>query len=81
MPSARTTVCAELRSRKIAANVHYIPVHLHPFYRDRFGTGPGLCPEAEKAHQEILSIPIFPDMTDAHVDRVISCLSEILKTL
>jgi perosamine synthetase len=66
----------KLRERGIGANVHYIPVHLHPFYRRRFGTGPGLCPVAEAAYEQILSLPMFPRMTDADVERVISELTE-----
>ena len=43
----RAEVFAALRAENIGVNVHYIPVHLHPFYRQRFGTGPGDCPVAE----------------------------------
>jgi perosamine synthetase len=46
-------------------------VHLHPFYQKRFGTGPGQCPVAEAAYEEILTLPMFPRMSDADVDRVI----------
>jgi perosamine synthetase len=48
-----------LRQKGIGVNVHYIPVHLHPFYRKQFGTRPGLCPVAEEAYEQILSIPMF----------------------
>jgi perosamine synthetase len=37
-------------------------VHLHPFYRERFGTGPGLGPVAESAYERILSLPLFPQL-------------------
>ena len=57
-------------SAGIGVNVHYIPVHLHPFCRERFGTGPGLCPKAEAAYEHIMSLPIFPAMADKDVDRV-----------
>jgi perosamine synthetase len=60
-----------LRDSGIGVNVHYLPVHLHPFYRDRFGTGPGLCPVAEEAYEELLSIPLFPRMSNEEVERVI----------
>ena len=58
----RDEVFAGLRDRGIGANVHYVPVHLHPFYRERFGTGPGLCPVAESAYERILSLPLFPQL-------------------
>lgn len=73
----RDVVFSALRARGIAANVHYIPVHLHPFYRRRFGFGAGECPEAEAAYQSILSLPIFPRMSDAEVDRVIGTVLEV----
>lgn len=60
-----------LRDRGIGVNVHYIPVHLQPFYMRTFGTAPGLCPLAEAAYAELLSLPLFPAMTDTDVDRVV----------
>jgi perosamine synthetase len=73
----RDSVFAGLREHHINANVHYMPVHLHPYYRNRFGTAPGICPTAETAYEEILSLPIFPQMTDADVRRVIGCTLEL----
>ncbi|MHC4180824.1 MAG: UDP-4-amino-4,6-dideoxy-N-acetyl-beta-L-altrosamine transaminase [Planctomycetota bacterium] len=70
----RAEVFAALRSRGIGAGVHYIPVHLHPFYRERFGTGPGDCPVAEAAYEEILSLPVFPAMTDPDVADVVEAV-------
>ncbi len=68
----RGAVFEALRAAGIGAGVHYLPVHLHPFYRQRFGTGAGLCPVAEAAYEEILSLPIFPAMSDEDVDRVVA---------
>jgi dTDP-4-amino-4,6-dideoxygalactose transaminase len=45
-------------------------VYLHPFYRERLGLRPGLCPKAEAAYGSILSLPMFPDMSDDDVSRV-----------
>jgi len=73
----RGMVFDALRERGIEVNVHYIPVHLHPFYRQRFGTGPGLCPVAEAAYERILSLPMFPGMTDDDVERVIGAVREV----
>jgi len=72
----RAAVFAALRQAGIGANVHYIPVHLHPFYRRRFATGPGLCPVAEAAYEQILSLPMFPRMRDNEVDRVVSAVRQ-----
>jgi perosamine synthetase len=67
-----------LRGRGIGANVHYVPVHLHPFYRERLGTGPGLCPVAESAYERILSLPLFPQLGDDDVAFVVSELRAAL---
>lgn len=72
----RARLFAALRKRGIGVNVHYLPVHLHPYYRRRFGTGPGLCPIAEAAYQRVLSLPIFPAMTDHDVDFVVESIGE-----
>lgn len=66
-----------LRAEGIGANVHYAPVHLHPFYREKFGTAPGLCPVAEAAYEQILTLPIFPRMTDADVEDVIVAVERV----
>ncbi|MEN6497213.1 MAG: UDP-4-amino-4,6-dideoxy-N-acetyl-beta-L-altrosamine transaminase [Thermoguttaceae bacterium] len=70
----RASLFAALRDAGIGTAVHYIPVHLHPFYRERFKTGPGLCPAAEAAYEEILSLPIFPAMTDEDVKSVVMAI-------
>lgn len=68
---SRDQALTALRTSGFGVNVHYIPVHLHPYYRGRYGTVPGLCPEAERAYEEILSLPIFPMMSDGDVQSVI----------
>lgn len=72
----RDRIFRHLREAGIGANVHYIPVHYHPYYRQRFGTGEGLCPIAEAAYAEILSLPIFPGLTVEDQTRVIDTLRE-----
>ena len=62
-------------------NVHYIPVHLHPFYQREFGTRPGLCPVVEAAYEQIISLPVFPGMTDSEVDRVIETIGDAAASL
>jgi len=65
-----------LREAGVGVNVHYIPVYLHPFYRERFDTNRGMCPVAEAAYEQILSLPVFPAMADEDVDIVISAVRE-----
>ncbi len=74
----RNMLFQALRAEGLGVNLHYIPVHLHPFYRQRFGTQPGLCPAAEAAYAEIMSLPIFPQMSDADVQDVITAVSKIV---
>jgi perosamine synthetase len=74
----RAAVFAALHAEGIGINVHYIPVHLHPFYRRRFGTGPGLCPVAEAAYEQIISLPIFPRMMESDVEDVVAAVGKVL---
>jgi len=74
----RAALFQRLRERGIGANVHYIPVHLHPYYRERLGTAPGLCPTAEAAYEEILSLPMYPKLGDGDVRYVIETLTSAL---
>ncbi len=78
MSADRGQIYTALRAEGIGVNVHYLPVHLHSFYRRQFGTGPGLCPIAEAAYESILSLPLFPGMRDADVDDVVRALEKIV---
>jgi perosamine synthetase len=73
----RRRIFTELRVRGIGVQVHYVPVHLHPFYRAKFGINPGLCPVAEEAYEHILSLPIFPAMTNAEVEWVVEAVEVV----
>jgi perosamine synthetase len=75
----RTAVFQKMKEKGIGVNVHYVPVHLHPFYQKRFGTEPGICPIAEEAYKRILSLPIFPGMFFDDVKIVIEKLIESVK--
>lgn len=77
--ATRAEIFTALRAEGIGVNVHYIPVHLHPFYRKRFGTGPGLCPVAEAAYEEIITLPLFPRMGDNDVEDVITAVRKVVK--
>ena len=77
----RAEVFEALRAEGIGVNVHYIPVHMHPYYRERFGIGEGLCPRAEEAYRNILSIPIFPAMSDKDVDDVVEAVLKVTSAM
>ncbi len=66
----RDTVFKNLRAHNIGANVHYVPVYLHPYYQ-RLGYAKGLCPVAEKAYEEILTLPLWVGMVEKDVAKVI----------
>ena len=74
----RTAIFNALRAEGIGVNVHYVPVHLHPYYRDNFATEPGQCPVAERAYEEILSLPMFPRMSDEDANSVVAAFSKIV---
>lgn len=67
-----------LRGAGIGVNLHYIPVHLQPYYR-QLGFAPGDFPEAERYYAEALSLPLFPDLTDEQQDQVASTLASVLQ--
>lgn len=73
----RSALFRALRAENIGVNVHYMPVYLHPFYRERFGIGPGLCPRAEAAYEQILTLPLFAGMSDADADDVIAAVRKV----
>lgn len=76
LTSDRGVIFSSLRQSGIGANVHYIPVHLHPFYRKRFGTKPGDCPVAESAYERLLTLPLHPNMSAQDIDKVVSIVRE-----
>ena len=74
----RARIFASLRGQGIGVNVHYIPIHLQPYQRERGGFGPGYCPEAEAYYAGALSLPLFPLLTEAQQDAVARALFQAL---
>ncbi len=75
----RNMIFQALRAEGIGVNVHYIPVHYHPFYRQRFSTEEGLCPVAEAAYERMVSLPMFPRMTDEDVGDVVTAVTKVVR--
>jgi perosamine synthetase len=73
----RTEIFRALRGENIGVNVHYIPVHLHPYYRDRFGYKGGEFPIAEDAYSRLISLPMFHGMSDQDVEDVIAAVRKV----
>jgi dTDP-4-amino-4,6-dideoxygalactose transaminase len=70
----------ELRKRNIGASVHFIPIHLHPYYRDKYGFRPTDFPVALESYERMLSLPLNPRLSDADVDDVIEAVHDVVAT-
>lgn len=68
-----------LKERQIGTSVHFIPLHLHPYYRDTFGYRAADFPQASAAFERIVSLPIYPKMTEADVGYVIETVRALVR--
>ncbi len=75
---SRDVVMRAMFAEGIRCNVHYLPIHLQPYYRENLGTKPGLCPGAERAYERLLTLPLFARMEDRDVDDVMNALRKVL---
>lgn len=73
----RAQIFRALRAENIGVNVHYIPVHLHPYYRERFGSTGGEFPVAEDGYARLISLPMFHGMSDQDVEDVIRAITKV----
>jgi dTDP-4-amino-4,6-dideoxygalactose transaminase len=78
-PYTRDELLDGLTARRIGTGVHYRGVHLHPFYRDKYGLAPGDFPVATSISERTLSLPLGPSVTEADLDDVVSALTELLR--
>lgn len=74
----RGAVMDALREQGVGTQIHYYPVHLQPYYANRYGYAPGKCPVAESWYEHTLSLPLFPAMADGDVDQVIEAVGQII---
>ncbi len=72
----RAQFMAELKQRGVGTSVHFIPLHLHPYYRKTFGYRPQDFPVAYHAYQQVVSLPIYSRMCDSDVARVVEAVLE-----
>jgi dTDP-4-amino-4,6-dideoxygalactose transaminase len=72
----RADLIEDLRARNIGTSVHFIPLHRHPFYRERYGYRPQQFPVAEQIYRGLLSLPLYPKMTDQDARDVITAVRE-----
>jgi len=67
----------KLREKGIGTSVHFIPLHLHPYWKHTYGFEPEDFPEALKKYREVISLPIYPSLTDSHIERIIQAVLQI----
>lgn len=68
----------ELADRGISTSVHYLPLHMQPYYKERFGYKMGDYPVSEEVYESIVTLPLFPKMTDAQTERVVGAVREVI---
>ena len=74
----RAQFIEELRARNIGTSVHFIPLHLHPYYQEQFGYRRGDLKHAESLYDRIVSLPLYPGMTDGDVEDVIGTVRDVI---
>ena len=69
----------EMGARNIGTSVHFIPIHLHPFYRDKYGWQPEEFPVAYREYQRVVSLPLHPGLTDEDIADAIGAVQDIVQ--
>ncbi|MGA3058024.1 MAG: DegT/DnrJ/EryC1/StrS family aminotransferase [Candidatus Limnocylindrales bacterium] len=77
--ATRAETIDRLAEAGIGTSVHFIPLHLHPYYRRAYGYAPGDLPVAAREYEREISMPIYPDLTDGEVDYVVERLAAVLR--
>ena len=78
-PVSRDAFIERMFALGIGCSVHYVPLHQHPYWRERYGLTPEMFPHSQKAYEATVSIPLYTAMTDADVARVIAAVRESLR--
>lgn len=68
-----------LKEQGIGTSVHFIPLHLHPYYRDNFGYAPDDFPKSTEVYQRIISLPIYPKMTESQIEHVVEAVRKTVQ--
>ncbi len=74
----RDRIFSELRDGGIGVNLHYLPVYLFPYYKS-LGYEKGLCPVAERVSDELITLPLYPKLTDDEVEEVVRVVKKVMK--
>ncbi|MFY3285958.1 DegT/DnrJ/EryC1/StrS family aminotransferase [Achromobacter xylosoxidans] len=78
-PIGRDDFIVRMTEAGVGCSVHYVPLHLQPYWRDRYGLQPGMFPHSQRAYECMVSLPIYSRMTDDEVARVISAVETLLR--
>lgn len=73
----RKEIFEALQAENIGVNVHYLPVYLHPYYRD-IGYKKGICPNAEDLYDNMITLPLFPSMTNEDLNDVVTAVNKVI---
>ncbi len=76
LTATRAQLIEELKRRGIGTSVHWMPLHMHPYYREKFGQRPEDLPVAARLYDEIITLPLYPGMTEQDISFVCDCLKE-----
>lgn len=73
----RTTFVNALHAENIGVQVHYVPLHFHPYFQEAYGYERGQFPETERVYEGLVSLPLFPEMTDGDVRDVVRAVERL----
>jgi UDP-4-amino-4,6-dideoxy-N-acetyl-beta-L-altrosamine transaminase len=73
----RKEIFEALQAENIGVNVHYLPVYLHPYYRD-LGYAKGICPNSEELYENMITLPLFPSMSNEDVKDVVAAVNKVI---
>jgi dTDP-4-amino-4,6-dideoxygalactose transaminase len=74
----RSAFVDEMKARNIGTSVHFVPIHLHPYYRDKYGFAPGDFPVLGNQAERVVSLPLHPGMSDGDVGDVVNAVTDIV---
>lgn len=77
LTTTRKEIFEALQAENIGVNVHYLPVYLHPYYRD-LGYAKGICPNAEELYENMITLPLFPSMSNEDVNDVVVAVKKVI---
>jgi dTDP-4-amino-4,6-dideoxygalactose transaminase len=77
-PVSRDAFIERLYAAGIGCSVHYVPLHLQPYWRDRYALTPEMFPHSQRAYETMLSLPLYTRMGDADVERVVDAVRDAL---